>query len=124
MGRRSLIFLAMILHLYCVVNSMDSKDSMSRTPNNTTPMILQNNVSNSGKTDDAVHLSEMDLSEVMKKCNASYQIPISNEVNKKFFFLINPVRKMILFLDYMEEMNMTGSYPDETEKLPMVSCYC
>lgn len=80
MGRLKLILYAMIVHLCCDVNSLDSNNSMLNTlntNNNNTPVMLRNNVSTDGKTD-VNQLGENDLVQVMKMCNESYQIPLSN----------------------------------------------
>lgn len=71
-----LILLAVIVHLYCGVDSIDSNNLTLSTHNNNTPVMLQNNVSNTGGTD-TVHLGENDFSQVMNKCNETYQIPLS-----------------------------------------------
>ncbi|XP_037032598.1 uncharacterized protein LOC119071706 [Bradysia coprophila] len=102
-GRYKLILFSIILHLHHSVYSMDSNNSMPSASNNNTPAMPHLTVSNNTGKADAVQLGEKTLIEVMAMCNASYQIPIS----------------------YMDEMNVTGSYPDETEKIPMcfMKCY-
>lgn len=77
-----LILLAVIVHLYCGVDSTDSNNLTLSTRNNNTPVMLQNNVSNTGGAVDTVHLGENDFSQVMNQCNETYQIPLSNERTK------------------------------------------
>lgn len=69
----------MIVQLYCGVNSMEANNSMlSSTAKNNAPVMLQSNGSMNGRTD-GVQQGEKDLSQVMKWCNESYQIPISKK---------------------------------------------
>ncbi|KAJ6636111.1 General odorant-binding protein 84a [Pseudolycoriella hygida] len=108
MDRHKMILVSMVVHCYSCVNSMDSNNSMLSSHNNNSPAMLQSNVSNNGKSDTVssvvqVDAGEHDLNQIVQMCNETYRIPIN----------------------YLEEMNMTGSYPDETEKLPMcfMKCY-
>ncbi len=83
-NRKRLVLLMLSLHLYGSVISMDSNNSTPGALNNNnnnktnTPVIPQPNISNEEKTD-TVHLGEKDLGQLMKMCNESYQIPISNQ---------------------------------------------
>lgn len=87
-----LIFAACILNCYMVKCCADHNSTESMSLSNGSTSFEENSAELGNKT------RELDISSIMAHCNESFRIT----------------------MDYLIELNTTGSFPDETDKTPMV----
>lgn len=84
--------------------------------NSTMPAMPPQTKENSSLTQ--ISTDEINYNNIMTMCNETFKISLG--INKFQIMLLNLIIKLIV-IDYLSELNSTGSFPDETDKTPMVS---
>lgn len=73
--------------------------------------------SNMETTTASIKFDDINYNDVMNVCNATFRVSMGN------FKLLTIYINDRTFLEYLSELNSTGSFPDETDKTPMVTLY-